>query len=221
MDIGTAIRERRSIRKFKPDEVPQETIRKILEEAQWAPSWGNTQPWELYVVTGDVLEKFKKANMQKVIDGTAEKPDVPMPEKWPEKLQNRYRGIGKSVLGALSIARDDVDARNRYYAEMYGLFDAPCLILACVDKSICLEYAMLDVGLVMQTVCLLAHNKGLGTCMLAAAVRHPEVLRELLLIPEDKLLVIGAALGYPDMDAPVNLFERERATLDEVATWVD
>lgn len=221
MDIDTAIMERRSIRKFKPDEVPQETIREILEEAQWAPSWGNTQPWELYVVTGDVLETFKKANMQKVMEGTAQHPDVPMPENWPDALQKRYRGIGKSVLSALSIARDDVEARNRYYAEMYGLFDAPCLILACVDKSICLEYAMLDVGLVMQTICLLAHEKGLGTCMLAAAVRHPELLRELLPIPEDKVLVIGAALGYPDLDSPVNQFERERATLDEFVTWVD
>ena len=73
----------------------------------------------------------------------------------------------------------------------------------------------------MQTICLLAHDKGLGTCMLAAAVRHPEVLRELLPITEDKVLVIGAGLGYPDMDSPVNLFERERATLDEVVTWVD
>ena len=129
MDIGLAIRERRSIRKFTSDKVPQETIREILEEAQWAPSWGNTQPWELCVVTGDVLEKFKKANMQKVVEGTAQNPDVPMPEKWPDALKNRYRGIGKSVLNALSIGRDDVEARNRYYAEMYGLFDAPCLIL--------------------------------------------------------------------------------------------
>jgi nitroreductase len=221
MDIDTAIMERRSIRKFKPDEVPQETIREILEEAQWAPSWGNTQPWELYVVTGDVLKKFKEANMQKVMEGTVQRPDVPMPENWPDALKNRYRGIGKSVLSALSIGREDVEARNRYYAEMYGLFDAPCLILACVDKSICLEYAMLDVGLVMQTICLLAHEKGLGTCMLAAAVRHPELLRELLPIPEDKVLVIGAALGYPDLDSPVNQFERERATLDEFVTWVD
>jgi len=220
MDIGTTIRERRSIRKFTSDKIPQETIREVLEEAQWAPSWGNTQPWEIYVVTGEVLEKFKKANMQKLMEETVQHPDVPMPEKWPDALQQRYRGIGKSVLSALSIARDDVEARNRYYADMYGLFDAPCLIIACVDKDICLEYAMLDVGLLMQTICLLAHDKGLGTCMLAAAVRHPEIARELLPIPEDKVIVIGAALGYPDPDAPVNLFERERAGLDEFVTWV-
>ena len=221
MDVSTAIRERRSIRKFKSDEVPQETVREILEQAQWAPSWGNTQPWELYVVTGEVLEQFKKANMNRVMEGAVQQPEIPMPEKWPDTLKNRYRAIGKSVLKSLSIAREDVEARSRYYAEMYGLFDAPCLILACVDKSICLEYAMLDVGLVMQTICLLAHDKGLGTCMLAAVVRHPELLRELLSIPEDKVLVIGAALGYPDMDSPVNQFERERAGLDEVVTWAD
>jgi len=59
MDIENAVRERRSIRMFKPDPVPKEIIGQILEEARWSPSWGNTQPWELYVVTGDILERFK------------------------------------------------------------------------------------------------------------------------------------------------------------------
>jgi hypothetical protein len=57
--------------------------------------------------------------------------------------------------------------------------------------------------------------------MLAAAVRHPEIARELLPIPEDRVIVIGAALGYPDMEPPVNQFERERATLDEFVRWIN
>jgi nitroreductase len=103
---------------------------------------------------------------------------------------------------------------------MYNLFGAPCLILACVDKSLSIEYAMLDIGLIMQTICLLAHKKGLGTCMMAVAVRNPGLLRELLPIPENKVIILGTALGYPDQDSPVNHFERERANLDEFVTWV-
>jgi nitroreductase len=44
---------------FKAEEVLQEVIREILKEARWSPSWGNIQPWELYVVTGDTLNIFK------------------------------------------------------------------------------------------------------------------------------------------------------------------
>jgi nitroreductase len=80
---------------------------------------------------------------------------------------------------------------------------------------------MLDVGLIMQTFCLLAHEKGLGTCMLAASVRYPDILRKLLSLPEDKVIVLGTALGYPDMESPINHLQRERADLDEFVTWVD
>ena len=220
MDTKKAVKGRRSIRMFKPDEVPQEIIREILDEARWAPSWGNTQPWELYVVSGETLEKFKKANRQKSMDGEADSSEISMPEVWPDILKKRYTGVGKSVLTSLSIAREDVDARNEYYGDMFNLFGAPCMILACLDKSLNIEYAMLDVGLIMQTICLLAHDKGLGTCMLAASVRYPGLLREMLPIPEDQVIVIGAAMGYPDPEAPVNNFERKRADLDEIVTWV-
>ena len=220
MDIEKAVKERRSIRMFKPEEVPQEIIREILDDARWAPSWGNTQPWELYVVTGETLERFKKANRQKCMDGEVHSSEIPMPEVWPEILKKRYIGVGKNVLTSLSIARDDVDARNKYYSDMFNLFGAPCLILVCLGKSLNIEYAMLDVGLIMQTICLLCHEKGLGTCMLAASVRYPGLLREMLPIPEDRVVVIGAAMGYPDRESPVNNFERKRADLDEIVTWV-
>ena len=75
-------------------------------------------------------------------------------------------------------------------------------------------------GIFLQTFCLLAHDRGLGTCILAAMVSYPQIVRELFSIPENKLFVMGAALGWPDPDAPVNCFERERGSLDEFVRWV-
>jgi nitroreductase len=205
---------------FTPESVPQEIIRDILEGARWSPSWGNTQPWEIYVVTGEALERFKEVNRQKCLDGEPQPSEIEMPEVWPDILKKRYVGVGKSVLTSLSIAREDAEARNQYYGDMFSLFGAPCMILVCLGKSLKIEYAMLDVGLIMQTICLIAHDKGLGTCMLAASVRYPRLLREMLPIPDDRIIVIGTALGYPDWASPVNNFERERAELDEFVTWV-
>jgi nitroreductase len=103
---------------------------------------------------------------------------------------------------------------------MYALFDAPAAIVLAVDKEISLEYSMLDIGLYLQTFCLLAHDKGLATCILAATVMYPDLTHEIFSIPETKRLVIGAALGLPDPDAAVNRFERERDNEDQFIHWV-
>ncbi len=44
------VKERRSIRKFKPDPIPDEYVDKIIEAARWAPSGGNSPPWEFIVI---------------------------------------------------------------------------------------------------------------------------------------------------------------------------
>jgi len=220
MDVKTAIRERRSIRKFRSESVPQNIIREILEEARWAPSWGNTQAWEFLVATGNKLEKFRRGNREKMAAGEVISPEIPMPEEWPGNLNKRYTDIVRRLLNALTIAREDKEARNELYGKIFSLFDAPCLIVACFDKSLRTEYAMLDVGLVIQTICLLAHEKGLGTCIMAAAVMYPGLLRKLFPVPENKTIAMGIALGYPDWGSPANAFERVRADLDELVTWI-
>jgi nitroreductase len=91
--------------------------------------------------------------------------------------------------------------------------------LFCVDRGIPREYAMLDTGAITQTVCLLAHARGLGSCILAASVRYPALIREIIPIPETKAVIIGVAVGYPDGEAPVNQFTRERANPDEFTLW--
>lgn len=219
MEIFQAVTKRRSIRRFKPDPVPEPLLREILEAARWSPSWGNTQPWEISVVTGAALDRFKKANRQHLLDGVISGPDTPMPEAWPEPLKQRYGDVGKQVLTALEIPRGDKEARLRYAGDMFALFNAPSLLLFCVDKAIPREYAMLDTGAIMQTVCLLAHALGLGSCILAASVRYPALIREIIPIAETKAVIIGVALGYPDGEAPVNQFTRGRANLDAFTLW--
>jgi nitroreductase len=50
MELTDAIKGRRSIRKYKPDHVPEEALQKVMEAVRWAPSWANTQCWEVIVV---------------------------------------------------------------------------------------------------------------------------------------------------------------------------
>jgi nitroreductase len=220
MELQEAIHNRRSIRRFLPESVSEEIIKELVAKALWAPSWGNTQSWEIVVATGDRLEEFKKENKQAVLAGQSSVPEISMPQAWPGANLMRYKNLGKSVFQALGIPREDKEARLQHFAHMFALFDARAVILLTVDKEISLEYAMLDAGLFLQTFCLLAHDKGLGTCILAATVMYPEITHKILSIPENKRLIIGAALGWPDTDAPVNRFERDRGDVEEFVQWV-
>jgi nitroreductase len=220
MELVAAIRGRRSIRKFKSQDVPQNILTEILETARWSPSWGNTQPWDLYVLTGNTLAKFKEMNLKQTLAGAATASDVPMLTNWPDAMKARYGALGKVVLSAQGIKRDDKEARDKYYQDMVSVFDAPCLILACISRDNLVEYQMLDIGLIAQTICLAAYDKGLGTCLLAAAARYSTEIRKITAIPEDKKIVVGIALGYPDPSFPLNNFERDRAKLNEFVHWM-
>lgn len=221
MEFTATIKGRRSIRKFKPQEVPRSVITEILEEARWSPSWGNTQPWTLCVLTGKTLEKFKDMNVKQTLAGAPIASDVPMLEKWPDAMKARYGELGKVVLSAQGIARDDKAGREKYYVDMVRSFDAPCMILACISKDNLVEYQMLDIGILVQSICLSAYNKGLGTCLLAAAARYPAEIRKIAPIPDDWKIVVGVALGYPDSSVELNTFERKRAALDEFVLWMN
>jgi nitroreductase len=220
MELKAAIEGRRSIRKFKAKEIPRETIRDILETARWAPSWGNTQLWEFYVLTGKRIDEFREANHRSFVDGQTFPLDIPMHESWPERMKERYGELGKIMLTTMNVKRDDKDARKRLYEEMTLLFGAPCLVVACIPGDVLVEYAMLDIGLIVQTICLLAYDKGIGTCIMAMAVRNPGLLRKILSIPVDRKIAIGIAMGYPDFDFPLNNFERKRVDISEYVKWV-
>ena len=220
MELLEAVRSRRSIRQFLAKPVSEDIIRELIADSLWSPSWGNTQPWEIVVVTGSKLEELKQKSQEALMSGHQVPTDIPMPQVWPDAYLKRYKELGKSVLGALAIAREDKEARMQHFVKMFGFFDAPAAVLVAVDKTLALEYAMLDVGIFLQTFCLLAHDRGLGTCIMAAMVTYPDIARELFGFGADKLFVMGAALGWPDSDAPVNCFPRQRGALNEFVSWI-
>ena len=220
METFEAVTTRRSIRQFRPDAVPEPLLREILEAARWASSWGNTQPWELTVITGEPLEAFRKANVASMGAGEPLRNDIPMPETWPEAMKMRYMDVGKSVVTSLGLAREDKEGRRRHQLNMGALFGAPCLLVAAVPEEVLLEYAMLDAGLFLQTLALAAHDRGLGTCIMASSVHYADHLRRHGQIPPDRRIVMGVAIGYPDTEASINRFDRRRAAMAEFARWI-
>ena len=220
MELESVIRARRSIRAYRPEPVPAAVISEILDAARWAPSWADTQDWNVYVITGDSLERLRNGLRLRMQTEAPPTPDLPMPGKeWPEPLQRR---IGRLV----DAQRERLAEASRAGAQAAAtpgfadLFGAPALLVLAIDEGLAPVYASFDAGLLVQTILLAAHGRGLGTCVMAMAVRYPDALREVLPETSDKRFLIGVALGYPDEQAPINDFERPRVQLKDFVTWV-
>ncbi len=210
MELERAIRDRRSIRRFTTSPVPDETIRELLEVARWAPSWANTQCWRVHVVQGDALARIAGELEARAASQVERRFDLPPPKPdWPPPLGRRIE--------ELIAARRGVEAGSEAARGLF--FGAPCVLFLTIDERLQPVYAAFDVGLMVQSVCLAAHARGLGTCIMARAVAHPDVLRAELPEARGRRFVVGVALGVPDLQAPINGFPRGRASLDELVSW--
>jgi nitroreductase len=224
MDIAEVINQRKSIRAFKSDPVPKEILKEIMELALRAPSWANTQPWEFAIVTGEKLEEIRQAFVEKAAS-EEDKPDIPRPREFPEPYDTRRRVLGRKVLELKGIRREDKERRKWWLLQGLRLFEAPCVIYICVDRSFYQQgdalnvWPVFDCGLVAENIMLLATKYGLGTIAQIQAVAYPDVLRKVLGIPDSKLIALGIAVGYPDWNDPVNQLRSEREPLHNVSTW--
>ncbi|PKM81686.1 MAG: nitroreductase family protein [Firmicutes bacterium HGW-Firmicutes-14] len=95
-DVITAILERRSVRKFKADPVPRATVGRLIDAARWAPSAGNVQPWQFYVV----YNEQKKAEIASAAFNQSfvkEAPVVVVICTQPDMSAARYRERGRNL----------------------------------------------------------------------------------------------------------------------------
>ena len=69
IELQDAINQRHSIRQFTDKPVEKKMITKIVELAQRAPSWVNSQPWQVYCAMGDTLQEIKNAYRDQDIAG--------------------------------------------------------------------------------------------------------------------------------------------------------
>ena len=217
MDVIEAIKTRRSVRAYKSTPVPKELLKEILKVSLWAPSAGNIQPWEIVVMGGEPFDKLKQRLAAKRAAGEEPRSDIPWPH-FPEHLQARRHAHGKRLFEFLGIDRHDVQKRLDWTVRMSRFMDAPNGIILCCEASLG-EWVLLDVGYILYGILLTAHARGLGTCGLGEVIRYPDVIREIMGIPESKRLIAGIAIGYPDWDHPYNKFMPTRQPLESCTTW--
>ncbi|MDH4367792.1 MAG: nitroreductase [Dehalococcoidia bacterium] len=221
MHIIEAVNRRKSIRGYKPDPVPKQVLEQILEVASHAPSAMNTQPWEFAVLTGEVLENVRRSNVDLLRSGVLPNAEHVV-TSWPKESVYRERqvNLAKQLFQLMDIPREDTEKRAKWLERGFRYFDAPAAILISTDRCLTESGPLLDIGAVMQTICLVALDFGLATCIEDQGVAYPEVLRKYARIPESKRIIAAIAIGYPDWDFPANRVESEREPIGKVTTWL-
>ncbi|MBU0992818.1 MAG: nitroreductase [Proteobacteria bacterium] len=222
MEIVEAIRTRKSIRKFKPQPVSKEMLKEILEIAVRAPSAENTQPWEFFVLAGEVLDKVKTDNITKVRN--FEIPPDEMAHILVERpkgsvYRNRQIDIAKQLFSLMDIPREDKAKRASWMERGFRYFDAPAAIIIAGETSLPVHGSYLDAGAVMQNICLAALHFGLHTCIENQGVTYSDVIRKHANIPATKRLMAAIAIGYADWDFPANKVQSDREPIEKSVTW--
>jgi len=217
MDLLKVIKERKSIRAFKPVPVPKEKIEEILRLAIHAPSAINLQPWEFIVVTGEEKERLSR----RLIKAYQEKQIACSPgniKPLPKSIAKR----GAKTLELMNPFFDAMEVTSEQFINegSCNFYGAPAALLICLDDSFP-KARLVDIGIALGYVVLTAHEFGLATCPIGLITAYEDEIKDLLNIPETKNVVIGIALGYPDWDIPINLFKSQRDHLENFVRWVE
>ena len=220
MDAIECIRTRRSIRGFKPQPVPKEILHEILETAVWSPSYKNSQPWEVIILSGRKKEELSDMLVGLFQKGTPVCPDIPEPTVWPEAENARIADLYRRRAEASGIRLDDPELLKKAKIANFRFYRAPHAVYLFQDASLT-PWSLFDLGLFAQSLMLSAHARGIGTVPQAFATDYAQDVKRFLHIPETKRLVLGMSIGYADPGSPANAFRTHRVDISEIVKWVE
>ncbi len=219
MDVSQALQRRRTVRSFLPRTVPRSVLESILGVALRTPSWANTQPWQIYVAGGDVLDRIRATYLERTAAKVPSAPDMAMPSGWPEACRDRTKALTEGRARAAGTSPDDPMFQRAFVEANRRFFDAPCVVYLCMDRRLG-HWSMYDLGALAQSIMLAAQEHGVDSATAINFVVYPDVLRAQLEIPESLAVVIGIALGYADTNGPEDSSRSERRPAAEAVRFV-
>ncbi len=191
LDLYELMSTLRAVRRLRPDPIPQDVLRRVLQAACWAPTGGNMQPWRVVVVTDPALKQ-----------GVA---DVYRPE-W-----ERYVDFARRRSAAAGLGDDELAAQERTIAAGDHLAahmgEAPALLLFVADPSqMAITDAHLDrismvggasVYTAVQNAMLACRAEGLGCTLTTLHCYREDEIKTLLDVPKSWASVALVPIGYP------------------------
>jgi nitroreductase len=218
MSLDDAIRGRRSVRGFRPDEVPEDVIRGVFALAQHAPSNCNIQPWLSHVVSGDSLRALADKMVSAAKAGIPPDPDFTADRKFQGVYRSRQIDAAVQLYGAMGIERSDTVRRNAAYLRNLSFFGAPHGVFVFMSGEFEHREAV-DLGIYAQTLMLAMTSRGIANVAQGALSLYPTIIREHLGLGVDNRLIFGISFGYEDEEEPANKARVGRDALDAAITF--
>ena len=220
MDVYEAVASRRAVRAFTDEPVPRDVLERVLTTAARAPSGGNLQPWNTYVLAGASLAELKKRIAGRLAAG--DPGDQPAFEMYPPNLGSPYRerrfAAAEQRYTALGIRREGTAARRRAVAANWSCFGAPAALFCYIDRGMGLPQWS-DVGMYLQTIMLLLRAEGLRSCPQLAWSVYRRTVADVVSPPHEVVLFCGMSIGLED--TTTNHVRIDRAPIAETVTFLD
>ena len=221
MEFDEVVLGRRSIRGYKPVPVPKTLIREVIEMAMRAPSSLNTQPWNFHVVTGGPLDRIRKGNTERNLAGVPDSREFRSHGAYRGMHRERQKAIAAQLFAAMDIPWEDKAKRKDWVLRGFRQFDAPVAVVVTYDRSIHGgDIAPFDCGAVTNALVTAAWSRGLGCVINSQGIMQSPVVREHAAIPDDQVIMICVAMGFPDESFPANAVVSKRKPVDEAVRFV-
>ena len=222
--VDAAITTRRSLRAFLPTPVPRASIEAILSVAARAPSGTNTQPWKVYVLTGEAKTSLSR-KIQAAFNDPAEREKhseeyAYYPTEWKSPFIDRRRKVGWDLYGLLDIAKTDKARMHAQHGRNYDFFDAPVGLMFTIDR-VMRQGSWLDYGMFLQSIMVAARGRGLDTCPQAAFMQFHRIISAHIGAPDNEQVVCGMSLGFADSAAVENTLVTEREPVSAFARFLE
>jgi len=220
MDIYSAVESRRAVRAFSDQPVSTDVLKRVLGAASRAPSGGNLQPWNSYVLTGASLAEVKKRTAERIAAG--DPGDEREFEMYPPDLTSPYRerrrAAAEQRYRVLGISCGDEQDRRDAVAANWNCFGAPAALFCYIDRAMgSAQWA--DIGMYLQTTMLLFRAEGLHSCPQLAWTVYRTTVAQVVSPPEEHVLVCGMSIGYED--PTLGSVRIGRAPLAETVTFLN
>jgi nitroreductase len=221
MQFDEVILGRRSIRGFLKQTPSQDLISEIITLAMRAPSSYNTQPWNFFVVTGEPLERIREENSRRNLAGVPDSREFRSHGAYGGEHRDRQIGVAKQLFAAMGIQRGDTQARQDWVMRGFRQFDAPVSIVVTYDRVIHGgDIGPFDCGAVTNALVNAAWSRGLGCVINSQGIMQSPVVREYARIPEDQVIMMCVAMGWPDPDFPANAVMSHRKPVEQAVTFI-
>jgi nitroreductase len=141
-----------------------------------------------------------------------------MPGKYAGVHLDRRRESGWQLYEAVGVVKGDRQASARQSAKNFELFGAPHAAVITVDSALGV-YGVLDVGIFVGHLLLVAESLGVAAIPQAAIATRSPVARRFFDIPHEESVLLGISFGRADLQHPANGYRTGRADTAAVVRW--